>query len=65
MDSAINNVVGAGVALQQAMAVQEAQVNLTRKVLDHQSDVVTTLVQSAVAQLASEGTLGTHVNTFA
>ena len=66
MDSAVNNAVSASMAMQQAMNVQEAQMNLTRKVLDNQANVVTSLIQGAVApQLATEGTLGTQINTYA
>lgn len=65
MDVAVSNAVGSALALEQMQMFQQAQTHLVRKVLDHQSDMITTLVQSAVPQLAGDGTLGTRVNTYA
>ena len=67
MDSAVNSAVGQSLVLQQAQTAQQAQMQVIKEALDTQKDQVTALMESATAdpQLASEGHLGTQVNTYA
>lgn len=67
MDISVNNVVADSVVLQQAKVGQDAQMTLLKKALDLQSSATLQLIQSAMPtpQLATEGTLGTQVNTYA
>ncbi|MDR5906786.1 putative motility protein [Franzmannia qiaohouensis] len=67
MDPAVNSVVSESLVLQQAQAAQHAQMQVFREALDTQQQQVTALMESASAdpQLASEGHIGTLINTIA
>ncbi|MBD3896290.1 putative motility protein [Halomonas sp. ML-15] len=67
MDPAINSAVSESLVLQQAQAAQQAQMQVFREALDTQQQQVTALMESASAepQLASEGHIGTLINTTA
>jgi hypothetical protein len=66
MDSmSIEGTVGAAVGLQQANAMQDAQNVLLRKVLDNQAATIVSLVDSAVPQLSTSGTVGTLLHATA
>lgn len=67
MDPAVNSVVSESLVLQQAQAAQQAQMQVFRQALDVQQQQVTALMESASVepQLASEGHIGTLINTTA
>ncbi|WP_110674515.1 putative motility protein [Salinicola sp. RZ23] len=67
MDSAVNAVVGAGVALQQFNQDQDMQASLLKRSLDNQSAQVSQLMDSMAPEpkLAATGTVGTQINTYA
>jgi hypothetical protein len=73
MDASVNTAVSASISMQQAQTAQQAQMQIFRDALDIQKHQVTALLESAMAgsgsesgsNLASEGHLGTRVNTFA
>ena len=67
MDSSISNTVGAAVALQQYNADQSAQMALLRQSLDTQASQVVQLMESVGdgPKLASVGSIGTQLNTYA
>ncbi|KAA0011890.1 putative motility protein [Billgrantia pellis] len=67
MDSAVNNAVSQALVMQQAQTAQQAQMQVFKQALDMQKDQVTALLESASLQpqLASDGSLGTLVNTYA
>ncbi len=65
MDADINNTVGQAVGLSQARVLAQAQMTLLKKVLNNQSDLITTLVNSAVPKLAQDAELGGRVSTHA
>lgn len=48
-----------------AAAYQDAQVSLLKKSMDTQQATASKLLQSMSLPLATEGTLGTQVNTYA
>jgi hypothetical protein len=66
MDSAVNNMVNATIAMQQAQAMQAAQFGVFKDALDGQAAQITALMDSVVEpQLATSGSVGTLVNTTA
>ncbi len=73
MDTSVNNVVNASLYMNQAQTAQQAQMQILREALDNQKDQVAALMDSSMAgsgtdsnaNLASEGNLGTQVNTYA
>ncbi len=67
MDVSISNVVSQSLYLNQAQTAQQAQMHIFKEALDSQQQQVTALMESATSQmnLASEGSLGTQVNTYA
>lgn len=67
MDSAVNALVGQSMIMQQAQAAQQVQLEVYKDALDMQKDQVTALMSSAsvAPQLANEGMVGTHINTYA
>ncbi|WP_304525671.1 putative motility protein [Halomonas sp. I5-271120] len=74
MDASINATVGMATALQQFNSSQQAQAELFKENLDTQASQVNQLMESvnppgqAVApegQLATSGTTGTQINTYA
>ncbi|QOR37700.1 putative motility protein [Billgrantia diversa] len=67
MDSAVNAIVGQSMIMQQAQAAQQAQLEVYKEALDMQKDQVAALMSSAsvAPQLANEGMVGTHINTYA
>lgn len=67
MDSSINNTVGVGVALQQYSADQSAQMSLLKQSLDGQASEIAQLMASVgdAPTLASVGSIGTQLNTYA
>ncbi|WP_104202895.1 putative motility protein [Billgrantia saliphila] len=67
MDSAVNSIVSQALVMQQAQTAQQAQMQVFKQALDMQKDQVTALLESASLQpqLASDGSLGTLVNTYA
>ncbi|MCC5883887.1 MAG: putative motility protein [Halomonas sp.] len=67
MDSAVNTIVGQALVMQQAQAAQQVQLEIYREALDMQKDQVAALMASASLQpqLASDGMLGTLINTYA
>lgn len=67
MDSAVNAVVGQSMIMQQAQAAQQVQLEVYKDALDMQKDQVAALMASAsvAPQLANEGMVGTHINTYA
>ncbi|WP_423822312.1 putative motility protein [Salinisphaera sp. SPP-AMP-43] len=68
MDSgSINSAVNTSLALQQHNQNQEVQANLLRKSLDSQASQLGQLMSSMETQpaLATTGSVGTQINTFA
>lgn len=67
MDSAVNAIVGQSMIMQQAQAAQQVQLEVYKDALDMQKDQVAALMASASLQpqLASDGMLGTLINTYA
>ncbi|GAB2800460.1 hypothetical protein GCM10027040_29990 [Halomonas shantousis] len=67
MDSSINNAVSAALAMQQAQVATEAQTKLMKTAMDTQASQVSQLMASVTPtdQLATEGSVGTRINTFA
>ncbi|MCM2971764.1 MULTISPECIES: YjfB family protein [Larsenimonas] len=67
MDSSINAMVNASVALQQHNATQDAQAGLLKKSLDSQAASVDQLMEAVAPQpqLATSGDVGTNINTYA
>jgi len=64
MEVSINSAVNAGLAVKDLQLAQEVQARLLKKVLNTQADTMATLLGSLPA-LATEGSLGTRVNTYA
>ena len=64
MDASIEGTVSSALALQAAGLQQQKQMTLLRQTLDIQSTTVTEILQS-MPQLATEGSVGRNVNTFA
>lgn len=48
-----------------AAALQDAQVSMLKKTMDTQAAAATQLIDSMALPLATEGSLGTKVNTYA
>jgi len=67
MDTSVNNVVAQSQALSQAQTAQQAQMKIFKEALDNQQQQVTALLDSAAIspQLASDGSVGTQINTYA
>ncbi|EPC03682.1 hypothetical protein L861_19300 [Litchfieldella anticariensis FP35 = DSM 16096] len=67
MDPAVNSAVSASLVMQQAQTLQQAQMQIFREALDTQQTQVNALMESATTQsrLASEGNVGTQINTYA
>lgn len=73
MDVSVNNAVSASLYMNQAQTAQQAQMQIFRDALDNQAQQVSALMESSMAgsgtdsgsNLASEGNLGTQINTYA
>ncbi|MGB3277173.1 MAG: hypothetical protein WBA82_13385 [Castellaniella sp.] len=67
MSGSIEGAVGAAVGLQQAIAMQEKDNLLLRKVLDGQANTILSLVNSvpSIPQLATSGSVGTLLHVTA
>lgn len=67
MDSSVNATVSMAMALQQFNAGQQAQMSVLKESLDTQADQVSQIMESVAPKdsLASTGTVGTRINTFA
>ncbi|NYS60743.1 putative motility protein [Vreelandella salicampi] len=73
MDASVSNAVSTSLYMNQAQTAQQAQMQVFREALDNQEQQVSALMESATAgtgsdqgsNLASEGNLGTQVNTYA
>ncbi|MBK1705644.1 putative motility protein [Halochromatium glycolicum] len=73
MDASVNTAVSASLGMSQAQTAQQAQMQILREALDMQKQQVTALMESSMAgtgagsgsNLASEGHLGTQINTYA
>ncbi|WP_226343685.1 YjfB family protein [Agilicoccus flavus] len=48
-----------------AAAAQDAQVSVLKKVMDSQTDAAARLIDAMSLPLATDGPLGTNVNTYA
>jgi len=64
MDVAVNNAVGSALAMQEMQYAQQKDAALLKPALNSQASLMVGLLQS-LPQLATEGTLGTNVNTYA
>lgn len=67
MDSTVNTIINQSLVMQQAQAAQQVQLEVYKEALDMQKDQVAALMASASLQpqLASEGMVGTLINTYA
>lgn len=73
MDASVNTAVSASLSMSQAQTGQQVQMQILRDALDLQKQQVTELMESTMtgsgtesgANLASEGHLGTQINTYA
>ncbi|BBI62740.1 putative motility protein [Vreelandella sp. V005] len=67
MDSAVNNMVNASLAMQQVQVAQQAQLTVFKDALDGQAAHISALMESVaqVPQLATSGSVGTQINTTA
>ncbi|MGM8931216.1 hypothetical protein [Salinicola halophyticus] len=67
MDTAVNAAVGTALALQNFNQGQDAQNSLLKKSLDGQASHIEQLMSSVTptAELASSGSVGTQINTYA
>ncbi len=67
MDLSVNSAVDSSLMMQQAKTSQDQQMQVLKKALAVESSTALQLIQSAMPSptLASEGTLGTRINTFA
>lgn len=67
MDSAVNNMVNASMALQQVQVSQQAQLSVFKQALDGNASQIAALMDSAALdpQLATSGSVGTQINTTA
>lgn len=71
MDASVSNAVSASLYMNQAQTAQQTQMQVFKESLDNQEQQVSALMESATAgsesqqNLASEGNLGTQINTFA
>lgn len=64
MDVAVNNAVSSALAMQEMQYAQQKDATLLKQALNSQAALMVGLLQS-MPQLATEGTLGTNVNTYA
>ena len=71
MDASVSNAVSSSLYMNQAQTAQQTQMQVFKESLDNQEQQVSELMESATADsgsqqnLASEGNLGTQINTFA
>ncbi|MGY4876743.1 putative motility protein [Vreelandella aquamarina] len=71
MDASVSSAVSASLYMNQAQTAQQVQMQVFKDGLDNQQQQVSALMESATAgsgaqqNLASEGNLGTQINTFA
>ncbi|WP_447045663.1 putative motility protein [Vreelandella sp. H-I2] len=67
MDSAVNNMVNASLAMQQVQVAQQAQLTVFKDALDGQAAHISALMESVaqMPQLATSGSVGTQINTTA
>lgn len=67
MDSSVNATVSMALTLQQYNAGQQAQMSLLKESLETQANQVSEIMESTAAKdsLASSGTVGTRINTYA
>ena len=67
MDSTVNTIINQSLVMQQAQAAQQVQLEVFKEALNMQKDQVAALMESASLQpqLAHEGMVGTHINTYA
>lgn len=67
MDISVNAAVNSALQLQQVQVEQEKQTLLFKKAMQSEAAAVQQLLQSAAPTpaLASEGSIGTQINTFA
>jgi hypothetical protein len=73
MDASVNTAVSASLGMSQAQTAQQVQMQIFRDALDQQQQQVTALMESSMtgsgagsgSNLASEGHLGTQINTYA
>ncbi|MCK0746521.1 putative motility protein [Chromohalobacter nigrandesensis] len=67
MDSSVNAAVGTAMALQQHNADQQSQMGLLKESLNNQASHASQLMEAVSPQqsLATTGTVGTQVNTYA
>lgn len=67
MDVSAANAVNASLIMQQAQTGQDQQMLILKKALDAQASEALQLIQSVTptSALATEGSLGTQVNTYA
>jgi hypothetical protein len=73
MDVSVNNAVSASLYMNQAQTAQQAQMQIFKEALDNQAQQVSALMESSMtgsgadsgSNLASEGSRGTQVNTYA
>ncbi|GHC37106.1 putative motility protein [Aidingimonas halophila] len=67
MDGTIEGAAGASMAMQQSQVMQEAQTKVFKEAMESQENQIATLMDSAsqAPQLATEGSVGTQINTFA
>ncbi|THG79297.1 putative motility protein [Pseudomonas sp. A-1] len=64
MSISVEGMASAALAMQQQQLSQNIQTSVLKKALDAESSTTTQLLQS-MPQLATEGTLGTRINTYA
>lgn len=73
MDASVGNAVNTSMIMNQVQTAQQAQMQIFKDALDNQKQQVAALMESAMAgsgagagsNLASEGHLGTQINTYA
>ena len=71
MDASVSSAVSASLYMNQAQTAQQIQMQVFKDGLDNQQQQVAALMESATTgsggqqNLASEGNLGTQINTFA
>ncbi|GHC14879.1 hypothetical protein GCM10010082_01460 [Kushneria pakistanensis] len=67
MDMSVNGMVNASLALQQHQLSSDVQTSVLKKSLDGQAEQMTTLMSSVdtMPKLATEGLVGTRINTTA
>ena len=66
MDLSVESLASSGMMQQQMQLAQDVQTSVLKKALDEQASAAATLLQALPQPaLATSGTLGTQVNTFA